>query len=422
MTSVLYLTLLSIVSAYSLNRGRCRVDRSGNDSVGCPARGGTFSERNFDGSYKSPRENMRDYSDDWDDGEWAVMPSSYESWTPNSPDSPMAMPMPMNMNTAGPSNANIVQNQEIDIRIQGSGSSNGNGKDFLLIDNNSEVVEIPVSAVKNGAEAVKEKIEVASAPTGIASAQVIEPLATEQETIQYLNDLALFNANPGTVVQGVVPLRESITVVASETQTVVLEPQPLTAAVILEQAPVQISSAGVRNVVPVQVASAPVQQQTPIIIASAVPVVEEIQFISGVPLNQMTVNPTIIASNPQVDYVAAFLSGTVFEGQAKWYDNWMEVTGSCGYNLAGRGDLFVGLPLRLMPLSADPTRFYTPNNALCGTCALVTNVKTGASVKVLVVDTAYDDGYNVILSAPAFVQIGDAAVGVLEVTYAQTAC
>jgi hypothetical protein len=416
MKSVLFFTLFSVVSTYSLNRSRCRVDRNGNSSVGCPARDGTFEERNFNGSYKRP--------DDYylDEGDWEIFPySEYDSWNQNAPNY-----MPMNMNMASrqmPSGQNIAQSQNIDIQIQGTNgmvdtSSDATSPDSMITNGNSEVIMMPI----NSSPSANERVGTASVktPVQIASAQVIQPLDSEEQTIQLLNDLALNNANQGSVVQGTIPLRESITVTGAETQTVILQAQESTGAVILETAPVQISSANMRNSVPVRASSA--QQRVPVVVASAPVVLEEIQYVPTGAMNGPVVNPVVIASNPQVDYVAAFLSGTIFEGQAKWYDNWLTVPGSCNYDLSNRGNMFIGLPLRLMPLSRDPNVFYTPNNALCGKCALVTNVKTGASVKVLVVDTAYDDGYNVVLSAPAFTQIGNPEAGVLDVTYAQTAC
>ena len=139
--------------------------------------------------------------------------------------------------------------------------------------------------------------------------------------------------------------------------------------------------------------------------------------------NGTPINNSIIARNPNANYVQQFLDGSVFEGEARWYDNYATNLGSCGLNTSDPrfGTFFIGLPRIFMPEECNESICSTYLSPLCGLCAVVTN-SAGESIVARIVDTANTNTYNIILSEPAFAQLGNIRDGVIVVTYQLSEC
>ena len=139
--------------------------------------------------------------------------------------------------------------------------------------------------------------------------------------------------------------------------------------------------------------------------------------------NGTPINNSIIARNPNANYVQQFLDGSVFEGEARWYDNYATNLGSCGLDTSDPrfGTFFIGLPRIFMPEECNESICSTYLSPLCGLCAVVTN-SAGESIVARIVDTANTNTYNIILSEPAFAQLGNIRDGVIVVTYQLSEC
>ena len=100
----------------------------------------------------------------------------------------------------------------------------------------------------------------------------------------------------------------------------------------------------------------------------------------------------------------------VFETKAFYSTNSNMDFGSCAFPPSSIGLYTVALPPELMPMSVSRRACFTMCNVLCGSYALVTNVTTGDSVRVLVTDTALNSNGDVVLSEDAFVAIGGSKI------------